>query len=103
VHGGVPFSARPVLAGILAGVSSGLVAFAVVQSSWDRNEDVSMFKSLLQRAVMNSRRLAAAVLGVLSAPTAHASFLSGETLAKAADVMALVVIVVVPIVLIVLF
>jgi CBS domain containing-hemolysin-like protein len=40
---------------------------------------------------------------LLAAPSAHASFLSGETLAKAASVIALVVIIVVPIVLIVLF
>jgi hypothetical protein len=37
------------------------------------------------------------------APSAHASFLSGDALAKAANVIALVVIVIVPIVLIVLF
>ena len=40
---------------------------------------------------------------LLAAPSAHASFLSGETLAKAASVVALVAIILVPIVLIVLF
>jgi CBS domain containing-hemolysin-like protein len=43
------------------------------------------------------------VCSLLAAPGAQASMLSGETLAKAANVIALVVIVVVPIVLIVLF
>ena len=48
------------------------------------------------------RRLLLGVLAATAGP-AHASFLSGDALATAANVMALVVIVVVPIVLIVLF
>jgi CBS domain containing-hemolysin-like protein len=62
-----------------------------------------MFRFPLQRAVPGQRAFAAALAMLLTAPAAHASFLSGETLAKAADIMALVVIVIVPIVLIVLF
>ena len=49
------------------------------------------------------RRLCAFVAASMAAPEAHASFLSGEALAKAANVIALVVIIVVPIVVIVLF
>ena len=45
----------------------------------------------------------AATLAMLAAAPAHASFLSGDTLAKAANVIALVVLIVVPIVLIVAF
>ena len=45
----------------------------------------------------------AAILAMLAAAPAHASFLSGDTLAKAANVIALVVLIVVPIVLIVAF
>jgi CBS domain containing-hemolysin-like protein len=48
-------------------------------------------------------RAVALLAAALVAPAAQASFLSGETLAKAANVIALVVIIVVPIVLIVLF
>jgi CBS domain containing-hemolysin-like protein len=62
-----------------------------------------MFRSLLQRAVPGPRAFVAALAVLLTAPAAHASFLSGDALAKAANVMALVVIIVVPIVLIVLF
>ena len=47
--------------------------------------------------------LAAALAALLASLPAHASFLSGDTLAKAANVIALVVIVVVPIVVIVVF
>jgi CBS domain containing-hemolysin-like protein len=48
-------------------------------------------------------RALAAALVMLAAMPAHASFLSGETLAKAANVIAIVVLVVVPIVAIVAF
>jgi CBS domain containing-hemolysin-like protein len=48
-------------------------------------------------------RLAVVLAALLTGPAAHASFLSGDALAKAASVMALVVVIVVPIVLIVLF
>ena len=50
----------------------------------------------------NTRRLLAGAL-LLGAAPAHASFLSGEALDKAADVLALLVIIVVPIVAVVLF
>ena len=46
---------------------------------------------------------AAAIAGTLAAMPAHASFLSGDTLAKAANVIAIVVLIVVPVVLIVAF
>jgi CBS domain containing-hemolysin-like protein len=46
---------------------------------------------------------AAALVALLAATPAHASFLHGETLAKAANVIAVVVIVIVPIVLIAAF
>jgi CBS domain containing-hemolysin-like protein len=62
-----------------------------------------MFRPLLQRAVPGCRALSGVLAVLLTAPAAHASFLSGDALAKAANVMALVVIIVVPIVLIVLF
>jgi CBS domain containing-hemolysin-like protein len=52
---------------------------------------------------MSTRTLWAFASTLLATPAAHASFLSGDALATAANVMALVVIVVVPIVLIVLF
>ncbi len=48
-------------------------------------------------------RLAASLAALLAAIPAHASFLHGDTLAKAANVMAIVVIVLVPIVGIVVF
>jgi len=52
----------------------------------------------------NGWRLAAAALAaLLAAAPAHASFLHGDTLAKAANVLALVVIVIVPIVAVVVF
>lgn len=47
--------------------------------------------------------LAVALAALLAAMPAHASFLQGETLAKAANVIAIIVIIVVPIVLIVAF
>ena len=54
-----------------------------------------------RRRVAALRTLCAFASALLIAPSAHASFLSGDALAKAADVMAIVVIV--PIVVIVLF
>ena len=57
----------------------------------------------LRRIATLARVVASLVAALLVAPAAHASFLHGETLAKAADVIAVVVIIVVPIVLIVLF
>jgi CBS domain containing-hemolysin-like protein len=52
----------------------------------------------------NGRRVAAAALvALLAATPAHASFMQGDTLAKAANVIAWVVIVIVPIVAIVVF
>jgi len=63
--------------------------------------------SLLQFAAptpwSRAAKLASLLAAVLSAPTAHASFLSGDALATAANYMAVFVIIVVPIVLIVLF
>ena len=56
----------------------------------------------MQRAAPAARMLCAFLAALMAAP-AHASFLSGEALAKAANVIALVVIVIVPIVVIVLF
>lgn len=49
------------------------------------------------------RALAASLATLLAALPAHASLLSGDALAKAADVMAIVVLIVVPIVVIVVF
>jgi CBS domain containing-hemolysin-like protein len=57
----------------------------------------------LKRSVAALRALSVLVAALLASPMAHASFLSGEALAKAANVVALVVIIVVPILLIVLF
>jgi len=63
-----------------------------------------MFKRFLDREFATLARACAAVAGMLlTTSTARASFLSGDALAKAADVMAIVVIIVVPIVVIVLF
>ena len=56
----------------------------------------------MQRAAPAARMLCAFLAALMAAP-AHASFLSGEALAKAANVIALVVIIIVPIVVIVLF
>ena len=58
---------------------------------------------LLRRLGTALRRFGLVFAALLNAPPAHASFLSGDALATAANVMALVVIVIVPIVLIVLF
>lgn len=58
---------------------------------------------VLSRRYASFMRALALLFATLAAPAAHASLLSGDALAKAANVMALVVIVVVPIVLIVLF
>jgi CBS domain containing-hemolysin-like protein len=52
---------------------------------------------------MACRAIAASLAALLAAAPAHASFLHGETLAKAANVIALVVIFLVPIVVIVVF
>jgi CBS domain containing-hemolysin-like protein len=49
------------------------------------------------------RALLILVTTLLALPAAHASFLSGDALAQAADIMAIVVLVVVPIVVIVVF
>jgi CBS domain containing-hemolysin-like protein len=49
------------------------------------------------------RRLCALAVAAFASPAAHASFLSGDALFKAANVLAIVVIVVVPIVAIVVF
>jgi hypothetical protein len=57
----------------------------------------------LRRRAVATRALYAFAAALLMAPSAHASFLSGDALAKAANVIAIVVIVLVPIVLIVLF
>jgi CBS domain containing-hemolysin-like protein len=54
-------------------------------------------------AVTGWRAIAASLTALLAAAPAHASFMQGETLAKAANVIALVVIFVVPIVVIVVF
>jgi Protein of unknown function (DUF3302). len=62
-----------------------------------------MFMVLLRRIASLSRAIAVPLGALLAAPAAHASFLSGEALAKAANVIALVVVIVVPIVVIVLF
>jgi CBS domain containing-hemolysin-like protein len=63
-----------------------------------------MTKEVPSGSVANGWRLAAAALvALLAANPAHASFMHGDTLAKAANVIALVVIVIVPIVAIVVF
>jgi CBS domain containing-hemolysin-like protein len=63
--------------------------------------------SLLRQAASapwpRAARLASLLVAVLAAPAAHASFLSGDALATAANYMAIFVIVVVPIAVIVLF
>jgi CBS domain containing-hemolysin-like protein len=59
--------------------------------------------SFFRAAAVSWRAAAAALLGLVAAFPAHASFMQGETLAKAANVLAIVVIVVVPIVGIVVF
>lgn len=66
--------------------------------------EVELMSMVLLRRIASLVRALAVPLGaLLAAPAAHASFLSGEALAKAANVIALVVIIVVPIVVIVLF
>jgi CBS domain containing-hemolysin-like protein len=62
-----------------------------------------MFMPSQRRRAAALRALCAFASALLIAPSAHASFLSGDALAKAADVMAIVVIVIVPIVVIALF
>ncbi|HEX6570962.1 MAG TPA: DUF3302 domain-containing protein [Steroidobacteraceae bacterium] len=62
-----------------------------------------MLKTFLQRPIPLVRVLGVLAGALLVTPVARASLLSGEALATAANVMALVVIIVVPIVLIVLF
>jgi hypothetical protein len=63
-----------------------------------------MSQRLCSHAVRRNRRTAtAALLALLVAAPAHASFMQGETLAKAANVIAWVVLVLVPIVAIVVF
>ena len=57
----------------------------------------------LRAAAASLRTGAAALLAMLAALPAHASFLQGETLAKVANVIAIVVLVVVPIIGIVVF
>jgi len=56
-----------------------------------------------QGVLAHGRAIAAAAAAMIVAMPAHASFMQGETLAKAANVIALVVIFVVPIVLITVF
>ena len=62
-----------------------------------------MFTTSLGRTAVSRRRWGTLPLALLLAPAAHASFLSGETLAKAANVIALIVIIIAPIIVIVLF
>jgi CBS domain containing-hemolysin-like protein len=66
-------------------------------------EEPLMSQVPLRLSATRAGALISLVTTLLAAPAAQASFLSGETLAKAANVVALVVIVLVPIVLIVLF
>jgi len=60
-------------------------------------------QSFFRAAAVRWRTAAAALLALVSAVPAHASFMQGETLAKAANVIAIVVLIVVPIVVIVVF
>ena len=62
-----------------------------------------MHRSWLKTRPAGVWRTVASIATLLAAAPAHASFLSGETLDKAASVIALVVIFLVPIVLVVLF
>jgi CBS domain containing-hemolysin-like protein len=62
-----------------------------------------MNRPCLQRAATHRWAIAAAAAALLAALPAHASFLSGDALAKAANIVAIVVLVVVPIVAIVVF
>ena len=59
--------------------------------------------SFFRAAAVYWRKAAAALLALVIALPVHASFLQGETMAKAANVLAIVVIVIVPIVGIVVF
>lgn len=52
---------------------------------------------------LHAARRAALVAAFLAAPTAHAAFLSGEALDTAADVLAIIVLIIVPIAAIVIF
>jgi CBS domain containing-hemolysin-like protein len=56
-----------------------------------------MNRPCLQRAATHRWAIAAAAAALLAALPAHASFLSGDALAKAANIVAIVVLVVVPI------
>jgi len=60
-------------------------------------------QSFVRAAAISWRTAAAALLALVTALPAHASFMQGETLAKAANVLAIVVIIIVPIVGIVVF
>ena len=60
-------------------------------------------QSDFRATVVSWRAAAAALLALITAFPAHASFMQGETLAKAANVIAIVVLVVVPIVAVVVF
>jgi len=62
-----------------------------------------MCRSSRRRASALQTTLAGLLSAVFAAPPAHASFLSGDALATAADYMAMLVLVVVPIVVIVVF
>jgi CBS domain containing-hemolysin-like protein len=68
------------------------------QGSAPRVRGIAAQRAAAQRAAAMSRWIAA--LAAIAAPAAHASFLSGEVLDKAADIVAIVVLIVVPIVLI---
>jgi CBS domain containing-hemolysin-like protein len=60
-------------------------------------------QSFFRPAAVSWRTVAAALLALVTALPAHASFLQGETLAKVANVIAIVVLIVVPVVAIVVF
>src|SRR6188472_461652 len=62
-----------------------------------------MCRSSRRRACALQTTLAGLLSAVFAAPAAHASFLSGDALATAADYMAMFVLLFVPIVVIVLF
>lgn len=60
-------------------------------------------RSSAKTVLRGTRLLVASLAALLAAMPAHASFMSGDTLAKAANVLAIVVIIIVPIVGIVVF